>query len=170
MKVKNILLTGQPGVGKTTLIMKILEELSLKAKGFFTEEIREKGVRKGFKIRTLDGQEGILAHVDSTSPKRVGKYGVNVEEFEHIGVRALEEALEQESPVVIDEIGKMELYSERFREILLKVLDRSPLVIATIGQQRDSFIEQVRSRADVAVLVVTPENRESLVDKVKELV
>lgn len=168
--MKNILLTGQPGVGKTTLIMRILEKLSLEAKGFFTEEIREKGIRKGFKIRTLDGEEGVLAHVDSRSSKRVGKYGVNVEEFEQIGVRALEEALEQESPVVIDEIGKMELYSERFREILLKVLDRSPLVIATIGQQRDSFIEQVRSRPDVAVLVVTPENRESLVDKVKELV
>lgn len=168
--MKNILLTGQPGVGKTTLIMKILEELSLKAKGFFTEEIREKGVRKGFKIRTLDGQEGILAHVDSTSPKRVSKYGVNVEEFEQIGVKALEEALEQESPVIIDEIGKMELYSERFRETLLRVFERCPLVIATIAERGNSFIGAIKARPDVTVLTITRENRHSLVDKVKELV
>lgn len=168
--VKNILLSGQPEVGKTTLIMKILAELPFKARGFYTQEIRDKGVRKGFKIRTLDGREGVLAHMDSPSPQRVSKYGVNVEEFERIGVKVLEEALEQGSPVVIDEIGKMELYSKRFRETLLKVLDRSPLVIATIGQQREPFIERVKSRPDVAILAVTLENRDSLVAKVKELV
>lgn len=168
--MKNILLAGQPGVGKTTLIMKIVKELSLKAKGFFTEEIREKGVRKGFKIRTLDGKEGILAHVDSASPKRVSKYGVNVEEFEQIGVRTLEEALQQGSPLVIDEIGKMELYSVRFREVLLRVLQESPLVIATIADKGGYFIDQVKARPDVTVLTITRENRDNLVERVKELV
>lgn len=167
--MKNILLTGQPGVGKTTLITRILKELPLEAKGFFTEEIREKGVRQGFKIRTLDGKEGILAHVDSASPKRVGKYGVNVEEFEQIGVKTLEEALQQGSPVIIDEIGKMELYSTRFKETLFKVLERSPLVIATIAERGDHFIEMIKARSDVTILTITSENRHSLVAEVKGL-
>ena len=72
--VKNIFITGFPGRGKTTLIIEIIKDLKLNAAGFYTKEIREKGMRKGFKIITLDGKEGILAHLNVKSPYRVSKY------------------------------------------------------------------------------------------------
>ena len=74
---KNILITGLPGVGKTTIIKKLSEELrKFHPVGFYTEEIREKGIRKGFKLIGLDGGEGILSHVDVKSTYTVGKYNV----------------------------------------------------------------------------------------------
>lgn len=165
---KNILLTGLPGVGKTTLIRKVLDNLTTRAAGFITEEIRESGKRKGFRIRTLDGREGVLSHIESSGPKRVGKYGVNVEEFEKIGVASLEMALNEGQGVVIDEIGKMELFSNKFREILLQVLDRSPFVLATIAWKGDTFIENVKKRSDVSIYTITKNNREHLVSEIQQ--
>jgi len=76
---KNILITGLPGTGKTTLLRKIAEELKpFHPVGFFTSEIREANTRKGFELRSLNGKKGLLAHVDITSPYRVGKYKVDV--------------------------------------------------------------------------------------------
>ena len=73
-----ILSTGDPGCGKTTLIQHVLAELSVPAGGFYTQEVREGGTRKGFEIITLDGRRAILAHVNIRGPKKVGKYGVNL--------------------------------------------------------------------------------------------
>jgi nucleoside-triphosphatase len=93
--VKNILITGKPGCGKTSLIIEIIKELNLPAGGFYTQEIREKGVRKGFKIISLDGREGILARVNFKSPYKVSKYGVNIKDLEEIGIKSILEALEK---------------------------------------------------------------------------
>jgi len=81
---KNILITGLPGVGKTTLIKKLSEELKhLHPAGFYTEEIREEGQRKGFELISLDGKRGLLSHKDIKSPYRVGQYKVDIEGFEN---------------------------------------------------------------------------------------
>jgi len=102
--MKNILIYGPPGVGKTTLIKKILEKLNLKAGGFYTEEIRERSNRVGFKIISLDNQEGILAHIRVKGMKRVGRYGVNIDDLEGIGVKSLDRALRNEDLLIIVEI------------------------------------------------------------------
>ncbi|NIT02688.1 MAG: NTPase, partial [Candidatus Latescibacteria bacterium] len=76
-------ITGPPRSGKTTLVMRLLEKLpEVKAAGFYTEEIRERGERKGFKLISLSGASGVLSHVDIKSSRRVGKYKVDVEGFE----------------------------------------------------------------------------------------
>ena len=87
---KNILICGKPGIGKTTLIKKIAENLREKATGFYSEEIRRENKRVGFKIKTLRGKEGILSHINSKSPYRVGKYKVNLKEFEEICITSIE--------------------------------------------------------------------------------
>ena len=110
------LLTGGPGVGKTTIIKRALERARISAGGFFTEEIRAVGVRQGFRIVTLDGESATLSHTDIGSPYRVGKYGVDIEALERVGVAAIREAVRQHELVVIDEIGKMELFSSVFKE------------------------------------------------------
>ena len=86
---KNILITGRPGIGKTTLIKRIADQLGPQAGGFYTEEIRRGPERMGFKVRNLDGVEGILAHKDIKSNQRVGKYGVDVDEFERVALPAI---------------------------------------------------------------------------------
>jgi nucleoside-triphosphatase len=167
MSGKNILLTGPPRVGKTTLIMKALAKLKEKdSGGFYTEEIREKGVRVGFRILTLDGMEGILSHVDYRGGVRVGRYGVNLIDLEEVGVKSILDSLEKDV-VVIDEIGKMELFSGKFRDAVMKALDTGK-VLGTIKLGIDEFTEEIRMRKDVETIEVTFQNRDTLADRLIE--
>jgi energy-coupling factor transporter ATP-binding protein EcfA2 len=96
MMGRTLLLTGRPGVGKTTLIKTIAKALEARAGGFYTEEIRGPGGRKGFRLVTLDGQEAIMAHKDlrEVGRPRVGRYGVDVQVIERVGVAALLRAIQ----------------------------------------------------------------------------
>ncbi|MDZ7373820.1 MAG: NTPase [candidate division KSB1 bacterium] len=164
--MKNLLLTGRPGVGKTTLIQRFLEVSGVPAEGFFTAEIREGGQRTGFAIRSLRGEEGILASVALGGPARVGKYGVDVAEVERVGVAAIRRGLESGALIVIDEIGKMELYSPTFQEAVWQALESACPVLGTITQSDHPFARRVRARDDVQVVTVTPANRERLLAEV----
>ncbi|MCS7233306.1 MAG: NTPase [Synergistetes bacterium] len=164
--MKHIILTGLPGIGKTTLIKKLIEGKE-GIRGFFTEEIREGGVRKGFKLLTLSGKEAILAHESFSSSYRVGKYGVDLRAFEDIGVGEIEEGIKEGSPlIVIDEIGKMELYSEKFIKVLFRALDSSK-VLATMGRINHPVIAAIRKRSDVRIIEVTLTNRNELPHQLK---
>lgn len=157
--MKNLLLTGAPGVGKTTLVREVLGAGLEIAGGFYTEEIREAGVRMGFRIRTLDGASDVLAHVSSPSRHRVGRYGVNVEAFEGIGVKSIADALQRPGLVVMDEIGRMELVSAAFREMVLRALGSASRVFGVIQMRRNSFLDGIRRRPDTRVMPITSENR-----------
>ncbi len=110
---KAYLLTGEPQTGKTRAIKKIIEAIGIEhCGGFYTEEIRVQETRVGFRLVSLDGQHGILAHVHSESPLRVGRYGVNLDCLESIGVPALCRAKLTKHLIVLDEIGLMQLYLE----------------------------------------------------------
>jgi len=169
--LKNILLTGLPGVGKTTLIKKLAAQLkSSGAAGFFTEEIREGLFRKGFKVETLNGKTGVLAHVDIESPYRVGKYKVNLEEFEKVGVDTLERSLlEKKRLIVIDEIGKMELFSSRFQDQVLQALNSQAVVVATIGKIANPLIDSIKQRGDVKLIEININNRDKLAEEIVKM-
>ena len=114
VKHRNILYTGLPGCGKSTIIEKIVQRINRPSTGFFTREIRDKGRRVGFSITTLDGQQGILAHIDIRSHIRVGRYGVNIRDIEKIAVPSMRP--ENDNVIlVVDEISKMECLSGLFR-------------------------------------------------------
>jgi len=162
-RTKNILICGRPGVGKTTLMKKVAKNLGEKASGFYTEEIREEKGRVGFKIKNLEGKEGILAHINCKSPYRVGKYKVNLKEFEEISLSSIERGIKEEKIIIIDEIGKMELYSKKFRQVVIQALDSPNNVIATIPAYKNEFLEKIRQRRDVEIHEVTEENREKLI-------
>ncbi len=161
---KNMLLTGIPGIGKTTLIRNVLSLLGREsATGFYTEEIREQGTRRGFRIRTLSGDEGILAHIDVKSPYRVSKYGVNVLEFERVAIPAITGGSGATARiVVIDEIGKMECFSEAFKKSVVAALDSDKTVLATIALHGDAFVESLKKRPDVTLIRITETNRDQL--------
>jgi nucleoside-triphosphatase THEP1 len=164
---RNILLTGPPGIGKSTLIERIVSGIQRPVTGFFTREIREKGKRVGFSIVTLDGRKGVLAHRDVRGPFRVGKYGVNVEDIDRVAVPSMIPA-GPDVIVVIDEIGKMECFSSLFRESLMRVLDSENPVIGSIALRGGSFIEKVKARKDVSLIEVTERNRDELINLVKK--
>jgi nucleoside-triphosphatase len=167
--IKNIFVSGLPGCGKTTLIMEVLKELNLPVGGFYTQEIREGGVRKGFKIITLDGKEGILAHVDIKSPYKVSKYGINIKDLEEIGVNSILDALKENKLIVIDEIGGMEIKSEKFKKAVLIVLNRKNKVFGTITLKSNPFADKIKQRTDTKVFYLTKENREKVKKDVKKL-
>jgi nucleoside-triphosphatase len=155
---KNIFITGIPGCGKTTLIKEILKELKVPAKGFFTEEIRKNGERIGFKIVTLSGKTGILAEKGFESSFRVSKYGINLKDLEEIGVKEIEEGLKEDCLIVVDELGKMELFSKKFQEIISKALDSKNKILGTIMLKPNPFCDEIKRRLDTKIFYLTREN------------
>ena len=148
MAKKNILITGLPGVGKTTLIKNIVEALKdLRPVGFYTSEIREDGTRKGFELISLDGRKRLLAHTDIQSPHRVGKYKVDVRGFEDF-LKSIPLRNPSTRLIIIDEIGKMECFSERFKECLIECLNSEKWVLTTIALKGSRFIEEIKRRRD----------------------
>ncbi|NIR49969.1 NTPase [candidate division KSB1 bacterium] len=168
--MKNILLTGNPGVGKTTLIQKILHEVEGMAGGFYTQEMRENSRRTGFEIVTFTGKRGVLASISFKSPHRVGKYGVDVPGFDELAVQELQRALQQDDLIVIDEIGKMELFSKIFREMVRESLDSEKRLLATITKSRNAFVDNIKKRSDVQLITVTESNRNSLVSDLVNMI
>lgn len=159
---KNLFITGLPGVGKTTLIRKMAGELgAFHPAGFYTEEIRRQGIRQGFELIGLDRRRGILSHIDFKSGPRVGRYGVDVPGFE-----AFLQGLPKPGPgtrlFIIDEIGKMECLSEKFRAWLTSLLDSRIPVVATIALRGTPFIESIKRRPDVKIYEMTLTNRDAL--------
>jgi nucleoside-triphosphatase THEP1 len=160
---RNILVTGPPRCGKSTLIERVVGRIHKPMTGFFTREMRQKGKRVGFSITTLDGKEGVLAHQDTKSRFRVGKYGVNLEHIDQIAVPSMLPTKADEI-LVIDEVGKMECFSSLFRQTLLNVLDSDISVIGSIALKGDEFIQKIRERADVLLIRMTENNRDELLD------
>ena len=155
----NILLTGPPRSGKSTLIEKVIKRVKRPATGFFTRELREEGKRVGFLIETLDGKTGLLAHKNIKSNYRVGKYKVNIEDLDQIAVPSMLPSTEDQL-VVIDEIGKMECFSRLFKETLLRVLSLDNQVIGSIALKGDHFIQTIKNRDDVALVSVSETTRD----------
>ena len=161
-EANNILLTGPPRAGKTTVIIKVAETLGERADGFFTKELREMGKRTGFLIVSLSGEEGLLAHVDLKGGPRVSKYTVNLDDLESIGVGSVHRAIESGKIIVVDEIGKMELFSEGFRREILRALDSPARMIATVREGSEPFCDSIKRREDVSVIRLYDSNRDQM--------
>jgi len=160
--VPAVLLTGPPGCGKTTLVLRLVEALAVPAGGFYTQEVRRGGRRWGFRLVTLHGEEGVLASLDIKGPHRVSRYGVDLEVLDGLGVPAVLEAARRGQLVVVDEIGKMEFLSPRFREVLLSVLQQGRPLLGTVMLAPHPFADAIKARPDVRLFFVTREGREAV--------
>ncbi|WP_448577783.1 NTPase [Thermosphaera sp.] len=135
----NIVITGRPGVGKSTVFLRVVTSLKERGEvvtGFRTPEVREGGVRIGFKIVDLyTGEEAWLAKRGVDSPVRVGSYGVLVDEASELIRRSLETALKSKSIVGIDEVGPMELKIPVFKPLLLRILEKDVAKILVVHER-----------------------------------
>jgi nucleoside-triphosphatase len=160
------LLSGAPGTGKTTLIKQAIATVKGRAGGFYTGEIRSQGVRQGFEIITLDGSSAVLSHVNVRSPYRVSKYGVDTDNLDKVGVAALRRAIQECDIVVIDEIGKMELFSLAFREAVWEALESGKKILGTIMLPSHPWADQIKHHPRVKVLPVSRTNHQQVLEEV----
>lgn len=166
----HLLITGRPRTGKTTLISEVVNLWPRRCGGFITEEIKQRGERIGFRIRSLDGSLGILASIYLTSPYRVSRYGVDLESLEKIGVEAIYRAIAFKEIVVIDEIGKMELYSEKFKQAVLDALDSPKRVLGVIHLASLPFLDKIRSHPEAIIFEVNGENNSEIKKKIISII
>ena len=169
-KSAKILVTGLPGCGKTTAVMQIIERLDCqKAAGFYTEEIREGGARKGFRWIGLDGTSGVLAHIDIKGRSKVGKYCVDVTGFEKSVVPILEAGQSRAELFIIDEIGKMECFSEKFLAAVRRLFASEKSVLATVAQKGSGVIREVKEYPGVSLFNLKRPNRDKTIDEILQL-
>jgi nucleoside-triphosphatase len=170
---KALLLTGDPGVGKTVALLKAIEKIraeGFRVGGFVSREVRVRGIRIGFRIQDLSkGSEGWLAHVDHPQGPRIGKYRVNLKDLDQIGTAALEDALSNPEIhlVAVDEVGPMELFSESFKDAVKRIIESPKPLIGTVHKRAQGpFVEDLRRSPKVEVLEVTYGNRDLIPDQV----
>lgn len=161
------MITGRPGVGKTTLIERVVAELSLPTGGMITREIRKCDHRVGFSVIDIaTKREGILAHIHQRSGPRMGRYRVNLRDLEEIGIAAIDNALSAGSIVVIDEIGPMEITSPKFIPAVERVVESSAqFIISTHAKLDHPLIHRLRQQ--FTLYRVKMGNRDRLVELVK---
>lgn len=168
---RHVALMGPPGVGKTTFIKKVvgrLQEGGLTCQGFYTEEVRQEGSRTGFDVVTLEGQRGILSRVspeDSVRQgPRVGKYAVDVANFESLALPALHTELSRPAVLVLDEVGKMEMLSDDFvKGVRQAISSPSSTILATIPIPKGKpipLVEEIRRNHSFLVVHLTRSNRD----------
>ena len=169
-KSAKILLTGLPGCGKTTAVMKVIADMDRrKIAGFYTEEIRKDGVRKGFRWMRLDGVSGILSHVDIKSPAKVGKYGVDVAGFEKSVVPILDIEQVDAELFVLDEIGKMECLSDKFVAAAHGLFASDRSVLATVARKGSGLIYEVKNHPETRLYNLTRQNRAEVIAEISEM-
>lgn len=155
-----------PGTGKTTLIQEAISRLKIKASGFYTREIRNRGIREGFEIITLSNERTILAHTNISSPYRVSKYGVALENLEKVAVPEIQKAIQEAQLIIIDEIGKMELFSPAFRETVWQALSSGKKVLGTIMLQSHPYADEIKRDPRVKILSVTKNNHQQILQEI----
>jgi len=170
-QVRAIFLTGRPGIGKTTVVLRVVELLKAEGArvgGMISREVREGGRRVGFEIIDLaTGRRGWLAHVNQPTGPRLGKYRVNLADLEGIGVRAIREAIEEADLIVIDEVGHMELFPPEFVRAVEEALASGKPVLGTIHYRaRGPLLDAIRRDPAVEISTVTLQNRDRLPEQV----
>jgi len=165
---RRIVITGRPGVGKTTLIEKIVPELSIPAGGMITAEIRKCDHRVGFSVIDIaTGEEGILAHIHQQSGPKMGRYRVNLHDLEQIGIAAIDRALAAGSLVVIDEIGPMEITSAKLIPAVERAVEGDvPFIISTHAKLDHPLIHHLRQA--FTLYRVKLGNRDELIELIRQ--
>jgi nucleoside-triphosphatase len=155
-----VFLTGEVGVGKTTVVIKVLDLLGGSQGGFRTERCPE-----GYKIVDIQtGSERLIATLDER-----GALKPHPQAFEQIGVAAIERASASEGLVVMDELGFLELEAPRFQQAVFAALRGPHPVLGVLRSAHNDFLDAIRALDNVEVIEVRQDNREGLPEEIAEL-
>jgi len=162
-----IFVTGQPGVGKTSVLLRVADALKARGynvRGMISREVREQGTRVGFEITDFHtGQKGWLAHIRQPSGPQVSKYRVNLEDLKNIGVNSILNAIKNADVIIVDEVGPMELFSQAFKDAILQAVESTVPLLGTIHfKAQNPIINAIKARNDAEILEVTYENRQNI--------
>ncbi len=164
---KNILITGLPKSGKTTLLKKVISDIPFRV-GFVTNEILEENKRVGFEVVTHLEHKAVLSHLDFKTPFKVARYFVNVQNLEPLITEVFN--FGDEDILYLDEVGQMQLFSEKFKGLVLKFLNSQNTCIMTVSEIfEDSFIEDIKKRDDIILVEISVENRDGRTEFVRQL-
>ncbi len=166
--IKNILITGLPRSGKTTILEEVIAEYKDRV-GFITKEVLRDGKRTGFEIITNLGKRVMLADVNFKTNYMVSKYFVDIKNLESIVPEI--EIFKKEDNLFLDEIGQMELFSKKFKQLVLKFLDSENIFLATLTKvYNDDFIYSIKNREDIIIIEISAEDREIKKQFIKDLI
>ena len=166
--IKNILITGMPGSGKSTILDKVIVQYPQKV-GFITREIRKGKDREGFAIETNSGDKAVLAHILFNTPYKVSKYFVDINNLEPLLPKVSN--FKQNDLLYLDEVGQMQLFSDNFKKLVLRYLDADNIAMLTISKiYEDEFTKSLKNRRDVILIEINDENRESKLIFITELI
>jgi nucleoside-triphosphatase len=160
-ELPRILLTGPPQCGKTTVVQKVVAGWPGTAAGFYTREVRRRGVRQGFEIVTLGGEAALLSHVDFPGPHRVGRYGVSLDNLHRVALPALT-AGPGIDLMVVDEVGKMECLSAQFVAAMERLWGAPAPLLVTVAEKGGGYMAALKAKPDKFLVTVTPANRDKL--------
>src|SRR3990167_373772 len=153
---KNILITGMPRSGKSTLLKKLIQKFDQKV-GFVTNEVRKDGERVGFELETHTGEKSMFANMNFKTNFKVSRYFVDVDNLEVIIPKV--ENFRNGDFLFLDEIGQMELFSEKFKKLVIKYIDSPNTCIATLSKvYTNEFIESIKNRTDIILIEITEYN------------
>jgi len=160
---KKLFLTGEPGVGKTTIFQKVVSELGDDCAGFYTREMREDNLRVGFELITVNMPigNGPLAHVNFDKNYQISKYGVDITHLEKV-IAVTKDLFDKNKILIIDEIGPMETFSEPFKDFIKEVLASDERVLATIKMTEDPWRDALKNNFNIPLVTATLENRDKL--------
>lgn len=169
-----VFLTGRPGIGKTTIVKRFVEDHRDEVLGFWTEEVRDPktGKRVGFKILTTRGDSAVFARKDMDSDFRVGSYGVDLDVLENLALGYIESSLgDPQSIIVVDEVGKMELLSQRFQKLIeTLVFEKEINLLGTIPEINfHPLIKRIKLSGKTRIISVNERNRDSVFETLKSL-
>ncbi len=174
--IPKIGITGMPNVGKTETLIKIVKSLEKHGyivQGMVTEPVIKNKEQVGFcAINWKTKEKAIFAHKEYDFKDKVDEFGVDVKALDRVGIPPIEQAINDDEIdiIIIDEIGKMEMLSERFCEIVIEALDSDkPIMVTLHKKSRTPLLQDVRRRDDMRILEVTPVNRNLLPYKIEKI-
>lgn len=167
--VKNIFIMGEKGIGKSTLINKLIEEINLEISGFKTLPYEIEDQRMGFYLKGLvETSDFINNRPISIQDSEISCIPIT-ETFETLGVEVLRKSLKDSHPVIVmDELGRLERMAEKFNQEVYKALDSHKMVIGVLQQASIPLLEAIKQREDTLVLTLTRHNAHNVHMKIKE--
>ena len=153
-------------MGKTTAIQRVLSLVKVRCGGLFSQAVN-KDVYTNFRLVSVQGPHRGLSSQNLIRRFDIpGIVGFNLEDLENFANPNVLHALATCDVVVIDQLGTLEVSSEKFKQVVAQVLDSDKVCLATMTSGNVSFLQNIRARKDVSIHSINQNNRMLLPEQI----